>query len=650
MAQFRKWFPVLVVTLLLGATAASAQVGPAMTCSTNAGVPPILRSEGLTELAGDLVLNCTGGDPAQPFLANVQIFANTNITSKLLASPAGYTEALLMINEPTVPSGPRPLKVMPVTTASTYAARAPFNGFRGQKVSDTAVAWLGVPILPPGTNPNNTLVLRMTNIRVDATRLLPAGTTAGGLLPQQLIVYVSISGSTSVPVNNPQQVLGYVQNSFTFAVTNCGNTADAGTTSFRQCSSSQGDLFNPARTVYSNFGIRFTENFPTAFKDRTTPAGQESFASQVLANSEVGFMSASQLGTEVGTVNSATRLIARWTNVPKGVQIFVAANNVTFDATDTYGNKATYGGSKTLQANFVPNVDAYGATSSFAVGPTAPISPTAVLATRYPTCSSSDPSFTINKAGTTIMAGLYEVPLDATGSGVAVWEVAASSAVDVETAWFPVYVKYSANLASGTPALGTANVYGILGPAYPSTVSGYNVSTLDLSTAGGLNYPRFLDAPPATRPAPFRIIACQTNLLFPFVTNQAGFDTGIAIINTSRDPFSSNNANEGTCEIYYYGKLADGSALTKSKETSSVVPAGEYLAFSISGASTDSKVTGNPGFQGYIIARCNFFFGRGYAFISDYGAQKLAHGYLALVMNDGSAVRSGLSAAENFNN
>ncbi len=646
MAQFRKWFPVLVVTLLFGVAAASAQVTPAMTCSTNAGVPPILRAEGLTELAGDLVLNCTGGDPTQTFLANVQIFANTNITSKLLSNPAGYTEALLLLNEPTVPSGPRPVNVMPPGTASTYAARAPYNAFRGQKVGDTAVAWLGVPIQPPGTNPNNVLVIRMTNVRVDATRLLPAGTTAGGLLPQQLIVYVSISGATSVPVNNPQQVLGYVQNSLSFAWTNCANTADAGRSSFRQCSSSQGDLLNPNRTAYTNGGIRFTELFPSAFKTKTPPAGGESFAGLVLPNSEVAFVGA-VLGSETGQVNSATRLIARWSNVPKGVDIYIGANSVSWNVGGTQ-----YGGSKTLRAVYVPQVDAYGASSAIAVGAVSPVSPTATLSTRYPTCSSSDPSQNMLNISTTTgvpLSGIYRVPLDATGSGSVVWEITQSSDTDLETAWFPIYIKYSANPGAGSPALGTANVYGVIGPAYPSTLTGYNTSTLDI-TAGGLNYPRFLDAPPATRPEPFRIIACTTNLLFPFVTNQAGFDTGIAIVNTSRDPFSSNNANEGTCTIRYYGKLADGSALTKTSETSSVVAAGEYLAFSISGASNDSKVTGNPGFQGYVIAQCNFSYGHGYAFISDFGAQKLAHGYLALVLIDGSLTRSGLAPGENLNN
>ena len=46
--------------------------------------------------------------------------------------------------------------------------------------------------------------------------------------------------------------------------------------------------------------------------------------------------------------------------------------------------------------------------------------------------------------------------------------------------------------------------------------------------------------------------------------------------------------------------------------------------------------TPTPGFQGYMIAVCNFRYAHGFAYISDVGAQKLAHGYLALVLDNAS--------------
>ncbi|MDP8979812.1 MAG: hypothetical protein M3O35_04385, partial [Acidobacteriota bacterium] len=79
-------------------------------CNANAGVPPIVRAEGITELVGDLILNCTGGNPtragAQVPLSNVQIFLNTNITSRIVGS-GSLSEATLMIDEPLPPLAAR---------------------------------------------------------------------------------------------------------------------------------------------------------------------------------------------------------------------------------------------------------------------------------------------------------------------------------------------------------------------------------------------------------------------------------------------------------------------------------------------------------------------------------------------------------------
>src|SRR5277367_5362218 len=105
MADFRKWFLAFaVVALLLGmGTSANAQIGlgtPSFQCTANAAVPPIVRAEGLTELVGDLTLNCTGGTPtlagqAIP-LSNVTIFLSTQVTRRL--SVGGSAEGMLIID------------------------------------------------------------------------------------------------------------------------------------------------------------------------------------------------------------------------------------------------------------------------------------------------------------------------------------------------------------------------------------------------------------------------------------------------------------------------------------------------------------------------------------------------------------------------
>jgi len=89
MADFRKWFYALaVVALLAGFTVPVSAQAPPFQCVANAGVPPIVRAEGYTELVGDLTLNCNGGVPTPAGITvppvNVTILLSTNITSKLL--------------------------------------------------------------------------------------------------------------------------------------------------------------------------------------------------------------------------------------------------------------------------------------------------------------------------------------------------------------------------------------------------------------------------------------------------------------------------------------------------------------------------------------------------------------------------------------
>src|SRR5687767_2494566 len=67
MVDFRKWFFALaVIAVMLALTVPASAQGQlaGLQCVANAGVTPQLRAEGITELTGDVVLNCTGGVPA----------------------------------------------------------------------------------------------------------------------------------------------------------------------------------------------------------------------------------------------------------------------------------------------------------------------------------------------------------------------------------------------------------------------------------------------------------------------------------------------------------------------------------------------------------------------------------------------------------
>jgi hypothetical protein len=107
-------------------------------------------------------------------------------------------------------------------------------------------------------------------------------------------------------------------------------------------------------------------------------------------------------------------------------------------------------------------------------------------------------------------------------------------------------------------------------------------------------------------------------LLFPFVTNQAGFDTGISISNVSSDPVGTPRSS-GSCTLTFYGVNAPAPLNT------SPVGSGEVFTVTLMNIA--------PNFQGYMVAECRFSPARGFAFISDIGAKHIATGYLAEVLH-----------------
>ena len=121
MAAFRKYiYALAIVALIAGLTVpVSAQTTP-LQCTANAGSPPFVRSQGLAELVGDIIIDCTGGTTtaggAQVPAQNISTTLNTNVTSKLTATTttagltANMSEALLIVDEPSSAANPtRPL-------------------------------------------------------------------------------------------------------------------------------------------------------------------------------------------------------------------------------------------------------------------------------------------------------------------------------------------------------------------------------------------------------------------------------------------------------------------------------------------------------------------------------------------------------------
>ena len=634
MVDFRKWFPALaVVALAFGAAStANAQQVAAFSCVGNAGVPPIVRAEGLTELVGDLVLNCTGGTPTAAGSsvpqANVQIFLNTNVTSRLVADP--WSEALLMIDEPTA-AAQRYCSVNGGCAIPGVGANAGFDGifdgvdydqpsgldgmvpnvFQGRNAGANSIVWLGVPIDPPGTNA--TRVIRITNIRANANQLGVSST----LIPTQIVMFISVTGTTSVPINNPQQTVAFIQPGLSFSTRQAVN-------SYLQCVSfNSAAATDSSKALVNGMGtiVRFSEGFASAFKRRnaanyvdgdTSPTPTDQNVPGAIYNTESGFLNQAPLIANgsinglaaAGLADHGTRLMARFANVPAGVVLYASLYPVA-TCSDcgpssrpaiTAARAAT---TSTLTMARLVTTDANGGGSFSRV-----------------TGTNSSPV----DGGA---ASAAPIALN-NGAGMATWEVLQADPLTSQTYEFGIGVSYVANTSNNLPGLGSATVAGSFAP----------LSTVTTQSASA-PLPRFADTSSAR--TIFTISACTTNILFVFLTNQAGFDSGIAISNTSVDPFGTA-PQSGPCKLNYYGETTGGGA-APAAQTSAVVPAGKQLTAVLS-TGGNYGIAATPGFQGYMIAQCQFQYAHGFAFISDVGANRVSEAYLGLILDSGLPSRT----------
>jgi hypothetical protein len=639
MVDFRR-FALALVVLSLFVGLAGAQTGGTgtnpLTCQTNVTVTPQLRGEGYTEQTGDITLSCTGGTQlaygAQIPLVNITVFYNTTVTSRLFTNATNASEALLMIDEPG--SGltggfgttlPQLLCTTPLTGATSGASSAgcgpltvgTFSTTLGGQnnytpvvgsaqgpnvyqgiVSGNSVTFFGVPALAPTTT--GTRVYRITNVRVNAVPL--NGGSASGAQPVQ--ASISISGATSLSISQSSLSVGFVQSGLTA-------TLGSAVTTLAQCTG----------VTASNVGFAtFAENFGTAFKTRVVPGTNTAYAGQInnpletdqptagtvltpnqntpggIYNSESNFIFPVSGGT-AGLADYGTRLKAIFNNIPAGVNVFVSITNVTNNITQVTAPSPVGGTSLSSYAQLVSSEtinDGNAGTSGFFP---------AVTGTQNASGSGS--------------AFLAAIPIT-NGTGQAVWEVVNTNPNAQETFQFGVYITYTANVSQSSPAVGTSTV---------------NLSYAPTATSGAasssLTIPRFTADATAARTL-FGINICRTILLYPYITEQAGFDTGLTVANTSQDPFTVGSkvtaAQAGSCVFTWYGGTTTAPTTPPAPTNTGNIAAGTVWAGLAS--------TLVPSFQGYAFAVCNFQFAHGFAFISDLGARNLAMGYLAVVLTD----------------
>lgn len=543
-----------------------------MACTASVPNPANMRATGVAELGGDLIITCTGGTPvtagALPTV-NINMFFNTSVTSRITApgSPP-YSEALLIIDTPTA------AQQVPCTAATCTVETV----FQARNDTFNSLSWTGVPVNPPG--PSAQRLLRFKNIRVNAVNLPVNGNA---------LVFISITGAQVSSLSSPQQALGVVRTGMTTEIRSVSDAVLASAVPYVACTGFNSELANNAAAIYGSPGgrtanLRFSESagFPTAFKKRyvnTSATEPNAMASQdnlqFTYTTEAGFTNSAFPAlnglNRAGAADSGTILRAVFSNIPNNVRIYVSTQNLTVGS--TLGNDGT---------------------------------PT----TKARITGTPGSAFTPIAADSTSDGGMKLVA----PSGEVNWEILETDGSNVESVSFAIAIAFNAN---PQPAAGVLNYATGFGPGIGSAVASQSDSL-----------PRFSGL---QAPAPFAVInACRTTLLFQFLTNQAGFDTGVAVSNTSRDTLGST-PQSGRCTATFFPTPFNATTQAQYPPLSSnALAGGEQWTFTVSGA--------RPGFQGYMLVGCDFQFAHGYAFISDFGSQKLAQGYQALVIPDRARV------------
>ena len=341
--------------------------------------------------------------------------------------------------------------------------------------------------------------------------------------------------------------------------------------------------------------VTFAENFQSAFKIQTNGTLGSQTQPGLVYYSESGLNVTLATGV-TGEATTGTELQTLIGNIPSGVQIYV----------DGYVTDGVGG--------------------------------TAALVT--PTGLATGPG----------IVELLDNETGAPASQLAVWEVIAANASATDSFTFTIYTSFTG--APGTPSGSpTPNVTATAESGFSPQVAGWAGSGPIPEFSNQYNYPA---APGANL---FTVNLCQTLLLFPYVTDYYGFDTGIAISNTSADGGLGATAQTGGCSVAFWG-INDSTAGGPSTNigTSGSTPGfvnsdvsyngvptingtglidpGQTWAFSLSNSDSGYNSAPGSGSVGYAIATCNFQYAHGYSFVSDTGIRNFAAAYLALVIPD----------------
>jgi hypothetical protein len=560
-----------------------------------------LRAEGATELVSDTITPCVG--TATAIQGNVTAFISGSgvqgITSKGLSG--GVSEAILSIIDN---SG----AAVPQATVYYYGI-----------ISGSQITWgtSATPVKFPTYN----FILQTSNVRVNVSGTYPS-------VPQAVTetVFAGTQGVASL-FNPTALTVGYIRNGLavngvaTPVYTGAGSST-AGTAgsdvSFPVCQGQTAQAFTV--TVTELFAGAFKTQLPAA--TGVAPYGLTP-ASANIPGSESGSLIASALNgltAGTGTATSGTRIKLVFGNIPTNVALSVPT---------------------TIQVGTIVGGVITNPTLSLALTSSETGAFSAVSATTNAGTAAQNAALGI------IYGGNWTLPAGATGT--AIYEVTQANLTVIKSFLVPAQVSYASNA--------------VVAPAGPITVvTSYSPSP---ATPGAAlpsplpTIPYFANTGTVLNGATFAV--CQTTLLFPFVTNQSGFETGIAIANAGLDNLGAAGktvatGQAGACTINFYGSTGAEGGTQPTQPTAANFPSATNkptttIAPGTTHADTLTDVAGGP-FQGYAIAVCPFLYARGFAFI-EYGlatSNGVVEGYLADVINSNrtSSVAANAQVLSNF--
>jgi len=251
-------------------------------------------------------------------------------------------------------------------------------------------------------------------------------------------------------------------------------------------------------------------------------------------------------------------------------------------------------------------------------------------------------------------------------ANTAIISLTGTSLSNVETMEIDYTVSTNTTAAVTTPGTitVTATMYPIgTGFDTTSTANGPGGITLTNVPSEANGFPSFtdLEVGPITV---VNIVPANTTLLMPYAITLAPFDTGLAIANTTADPFGAGSGGatpaSGTIQLNFYPTTATGAGTAFTLTTSSTVRPGVGLSSDgtlaagatwtvlLSQLLTAAGQTGT--FTGYVFIQANFLEAHGTATISDFKTYSLTANVLVLPPPATSPRGSGAGAFEALNN